>query len=428
MIETINMLGGLMPGRQKSPGLLFFLAATCTLPIHAAENGHTGAGWQRVYQDNYDYSQDSSKFNTWFWREDDVGTHEFEYTKSPPGEVGGCSKLLPCVKLIAPKYGQANVHYINGEMYNNSCVRKGPGHPEEQAYDRLQAVASNPWMQTPVAPDVLYKEIGEYCGKPYPYRKTDESKTSYVDNSWNTSTGARLYSNPLAYLETEPDWQWYRDLAFNSPYLADASRSEKISMHIKAEGEGGGSRGWGYWNTSMDPFVMQFAWFMELSQQASTPPYKTQSSVWMMTVKGGKGKDAGFCLTPLDQKKYSVYKWRDYEIAWNAGSVDYYVDQHLVAQHRQYVPDTGMAFHNWVDNRNYFTSQPQNYNLYKEKSNYINQFSVHEANRLNLGGSGDAAEEPASGKTVCMSFETLQKDATRAEFRQFVKMIMEAYR
>lgn len=93
--------------------------------------------WQQVYEDNYSYATSkplSPKFNTWFRREDATGTHVFNYTDRP-GKAGpdkkGCFSDAPCVKLTAPIYAQPTdgtlPPYINAEMYNNSCVRQGPG-------------------------------------------------------------------------------------------------------------------------------------------------------------------------------------------------------------------------------------------------------------------------------------------------------------
>ena len=275
-------------------------------------------------------------------------------------------------------------------------------------------------MQTFLPPGMLHQKIGEYCDQPYPYRETQSGgSTPYANDSWNTTTAARLYANPLAYFTKEPDWQWFRDLAFNSLYLADETTSSRITMNIKAEAEDGGSRGWGYWNTTLDPIFMQFAWFMEITSLNPAP----SSEVWMMTVKGGDGDDAGFCLTPLD-KKYSVYDWHQYQVVWSADAVEYYVDEQRVARHENFVPDIGMAFHNWVDNRNYSSNSPSNFPLHLDKTNYINTYSVDEKHHTGTDreSSSQLSEPLADGnKTVCSRFNGLSATLLQDGIRQILQ-------
>ena len=376
------------------------------------------ASWIRIYSDNYLYTgqpSDNTTFNTWFWREDATGTHTFEYTGDP-----GCTKTKPCVKLTAMPDPKADpMPYINGEMYNNSCARKGIGHPEPQPFDRLPD-AANPLVQTPIPPQQLQAKIKATCSTRYPYRNNGTPFTSYASDGWNTTTPVTLYSNPFAYLEEEPTWEWYRDLAFNSPYLAGPGVSQRITMEIKAEAEEGGSRGWGFWNTSMDPYVMQFAWFMELS----TP---TTNSMLMMTVRGGAGKAGGYCVTPVSKVDpgYSVLDWHQYQVAWHADAVEYYLDGKLLARHTQYVPDSGMAFHNWSDNRNYFAGKtgPANFSLKGPKSNLIRAYTVDEQHHE---GGGKVAKPRATPATVCGSFD-FPTGAKLKGMTKIMEIILKAY-
>ncbi len=409
--------------------LVFISAVILVLSAAPSARGQGDVEWRTVYEDDYRYgSQDpgNTTFNTWFWREDSVGTHTFEYVgRGTPGYAGfdACSSLHPCVKLTAERYVEpGETPYINSEMYNNSCVRQGVGHHEPQAYDKL---TDNPWVQTLIPAHVLHQKIGAYCGTPYPYRDSAVKRTArYATSSWNTTTDARLYPNPLAFIaDKEPEWQWFRDLAFNSLYVADASKSQRIVMNIKAEGQGGGSRGWGFWNTSLDPFFGQFAWFMEITSQDP----RLKSTVWMMTVKGSAGKGGGFCLTPLDPK-YSVYAWHQYAIVWSPASVEYFVDGRIVARHTTYVPDLGMAFHNWVDNRNYSSGTPANYPLANDKTNYINRFVVAEKTtaRSMLHEAGSKA---SSDGTTCAPFPGLvAKSKMRKLLPSVIKDVLKAYR
>lgn len=392
--------------------------------------------WTPVYEDNYSYATTaplSPKFNTWFWREDAVGTHVFNYTDTPgkaDPALQGCFSDAPCVKLAAPVYvmpSDGKPPYINAEMYNNSCVRKGPGHPNKQPYDRLLDPV-NPLVQSiSLVPSTeLHANMKKYCDRPYPYREIDGEFTPapFAKDAWNTTTKANIAHNYLALLgDNEAPWKWYRDLGFNNIYLADETVSSRIVANIRAEGEGGGSRGWGYWNTTMNPLVLQFAWFMEITTEKQGG-HGFDNQTWMMTVRGGVEKDeAGFCLTPLNAAQYSIYDWHNYTIEWSHGSVQYLVDGNLVADHQQYVPDIGLAFHNWVDNRNYGKYGPPNYPLAIAKSNLINQFVVSEKT-----SSGESAEPwDGASTTVCKSFASLTDHEELNQIEKLVAAMLSAY-
>ena len=372
--------------------------------------------WQQVYVDDYRYPTTSplnEKFNTWFWREDAVGVHAFNHV-DVNAPVDGCTADTPCVKLTAPIYappaGQ-NAPYINAEMYNNSCVRQGPGHPAKQPYDRLLDPV-NPLLQSIsfVSPTELHAGITKYCHMPYPYREGSSTAypAPYAKDGWNTTTTADIAHNYLALIaDKEADWKWYRDVGFNNPYVANEQTASRLDMRIKVTGTDGGSRGWGYWNTTMNPLVMQFAWFMEITTlknpDASSDP-EFDNTVWMMTVKGGDSDAAGFCVTALEPEVASIYDWHDYTIEWREDAVQYLVDGKVMATHSSYVPDRNLAFHNWVDNRNYASSGPANYALTIEKSNRINRFLVSE-----MAGSNAFVEAAAEGASVttCKSFASL---------------------
>lgn len=327
--------------------------------------------WQINYKDNFNYSQqdkNNTTFNTWFWREDSIGVHYFNYTDTSKE----CTEKSPCVKLTAPYQPDATA-YINSEMYNNSCVRQGVHHPALQAFDLL---GNNPLS------GALQQYIRKHCDQPYPYRDdpTMKGHSRYANTSWNTTTSARLYSNPWAFAsnDAETPWQAVRDIAFNSLYLTDQENATRMSMRIKAEGTGGGSRGWGYWNTSLDPELLQLAWFMEYSTQESDKPDHVKKTVVMQTMRFADSGTIGLCSTVLPEADYSIYAWHNYQIEWSSKAVNYFIDGNWVASHTGIIPNLGMAFHNWVDNRNYFKKgqEPANFPLFKEKSNYINSFRI----------------------------------------------------
>ncbi|GAB2182469.1 hypothetical protein DLREEDagrD3_26920 [Denitratisoma sp. agr-D3] len=412
----------------------FLILALLNAGLAVTGNAATTA-WTLIYQDDYDYAsqarQGTTKFNTWMWREDCNGNHYFQDIQSE-----GCSPTHPCVKLTAEVYdaqqtickasllsaesGSTGMQtpYINAEMYNNACVRQGPGQPQPQAFDKLLTYGSgdkNPWVQknifgNPILPAfVLYETLRMQCDRPYPYDPAWQNAhpvTPYAKDSWNTTTPGVLQANPLAYSTTENAGMWFRDLVWNTPYLATTATAQKIVMSIKAEGDGGGSRGWGFWNTTMNPFAWQYAWFMEFTNPVSPPPAKGQPTVkktlLAMTVTNidlSHLNAGGICLTQLPD---DIYRWRDYTIVWRGNAVEYQIDQQPVAVHTQFVPNGGMSFHNWVDNRNYSNVGPGNYPITVAKSNTIRKFEVYES------GPGSA---PAPVGQQCASWGSILQKA-----------------
>lgn len=374
----------------KSPGPITIAVASilCSVAMNASAQPHET--WQTVYQDNYKYLTTppySAKFNTWFWREDAIGIHTFNDI-----DPNKCTQHSPCVKLTAPVstnqgYPDRKTPYINSEMYNNSCVKQGVGHPQKQAYDHLLDLHDNPWNALVHNPETLHAQIGSVCDTPYPYRKDSMNVNhhSFAKDSWNTTTPGILTANRLAQWlapESQP-WQRYRDFAFNTPYQATPNLAQRITMTIKAQGHGFGSRGWGYWNTTMDFISMQFAWFMEIDSPLRASLHSPAiHGTYMMTVKGenSNGKlSIGYCMTRLPAT-VNIYKWHNYRIEWMPHEVRYWVDGKLYATHTKNVPNKALSFHNWVDNRNYgyavLNNDPENYPILSDRSNYIASFSA----------------------------------------------------
>lgn len=379
-----------------------YLAAALFLAANACLAADKQNHWQLSYEDNFNYSgqnKDNTTFNTWFWREDSVGLHRFEYVN----DANGCTAQKPCVKLTAPFQPEATA-YINAEMYNNSCVKRGVGHPQSQPFDQL---AGNPLS----APLQLF--IQRHCDKPYPYRKdpATEGQLQYANNSWNTTTPGSLTANPWSFtkLDAEAPWLAVRDIAFNNPYLANAKKAIRMTVKIRVEGQGGGSRGWGFWNTTLSPENLQLAWFMEYSTQQAKDPAQVAKSVVMQTMSFDIPGKIRICSTPLPDKDYSIYQWHEYQIEWSPRAVNYFADGHWLASHTQAVPNAGMAFHNWVDNRNYFSFQgpPDNFPLFQEKSNYISRYRIEE---MPVSQYHMPAGQPAYASTTSCASIPVSKD------------------
>lgn len=399
----------------RNAGLFLILTAACL--TGCAKAVQSTDAWITVYQDDYNYARSVDKFNTWFWREDSVGTHTWNVTNAP---VGNCTGATPCVKLTAQRDPQA-VDYINAEMYNNSCAAEPIRTGGDDLGLHCAATSSCLAVSAPGAsgalnsvgdwhgyPPACYACYAHYCSNPYPYRSVMQPNPAPagVTDSWNTgATGAvSLWKNPLYTIDKEPNWQWFRDLVFNVPYRAAPGLAQKITMGIAAEGQGGGSRGWGYWNTTFDPASIQMAWFMEVSSQNASGG-DVQSSVWLMTVGVAPGGgQPGVCVSLLDPS-INVYQYRTYTIDWRTNAVTYYVDGQVVAQHTAYVPNRGLSFHNWADNRNYLSTTPANFPLFTAKANYINAYTVQTATNPPPLPASSGATAP------CISFAQLEKYA-----------------
>jgi len=329
--------------------------------------------WIPIYEDNYNYSKQTPKnstFNSWFWREDSSATHYFEYTG-----IEGCTKDTPCVKLTA-QANPANNEYTNSEMYNNSCI-KDPN---------LLKLKQNTWGNP------LFNNIKDICDIPYPYQKnTQYLKPFNITSSWNNEKNYYLETNPFALSskDVEKPWKALRDITFNNPYKANKGLSTRITMDIKAQTKDqGGSRGWGFWNTSLDMDILQLAWFMEYSiPQKLNTSNKANRAVVMQSIGKDSKNRLNICSTVLDPKKFDIYNWHQYKIEWSNNQVIYYVDNEQVAIHDISLK-RNMAFHNWVDNRNYTEVNKMlkgisNFPLTKNKSNYIKSFKVETSNYSN---------------------------------------------
>ena len=366
--------------------------------------------WESIYKDRYDYSMQVPKghyFNTWFWREDSAATHEFEVTTGD-----GCSSKTPCVALIAQAF-PANDAYTNAEMYNNSCVTNADNGGNDS--QKLATLKKSAWGKP------LYHHIKSICDIPYPYK----SKGSYLalfdlTSSWVSHAPSHLDANPLAFTpqDIEAPWKAIRDITFNNPYKASHETAIRIITKIKAETKNqGGSRGWGLWNTSLDPKFLQLAWFMEYSLpeaylHAKGKKEKPNRSVVMQTIgRSLQGDELKICSTNLDPDQYNIYQWQTYTVEWRNNVVRYFVNGKKFADHRV-VLDKHMAFHNWVDNRNYTAPEAEfsNFPLTKDKINYINSFLVERAETSSLKKlSGTATDQCITLRNDSLLIDILKK-------------------
>ncbi len=159
------------------------------------------------------------------------------------------------------------------------------------------------------------------------------------------------------------------DFFLNVPYAP--SNGIVFSATIKAENLNGGSRGWGFWNTSLGVGTLlgygmslaslglgdNFAWFIQCEgYKPNGDPYPW-NGFWAQT-RNASGKVWPPCscirLPDLDEE------WHDYRIEINKDSVEYFIDEKSVAKvtNPECLPNTPLAFHNWVDNALYLGDPP----------------------------------------------------------------------
>jgi len=128
---------------------------------------------------------------------------------------------------------------------------------------------------------------------------------------------------------------------------------------------------------------------------------KANRAVVMQTIgRAADRKTLKICSTVLSPEKYSVYQWQTYRVEWRSNGVQYFVGDDLVASHQDIYLEKHMAFHNWVDNRNYTNKKIKeaNFPLTKDKANYIRSFLVESAAASGL-------PKPAKGKSSeCVAF------------------------
>jgi len=140
------------------------------------------------------------------------------------------------------------------------------------------------------------------------------------------SANAGEYSNSEIY-ESGANVPWYRNRAF----IRIANPAVQV-----------GSRGWGFWNGSMDPAQSVMAWFM----YAEGDDNFIGDGFYACTQVCGEAP----VMTLIDTIDLS--SWHDYEIDWRSDQVRYYADSELLATHN-ISPDRYTQLHVWVDNGNW---------------------------------------------------------------------------
>jgi len=115
-----------------------------------------------------------------------------------------------------------------------------------------------------------------------------------------------------------------------------------MEIRLKVDKLSRGSKGWGFWNSDLNPSNCSLAWFIF---QINNNIFYPMKGLWIqvmdrnpfkMSIKRIRGVDIG--------------KWHTYNINWTESHVDFYVDEKLVAHVTKDVPDVNCRTHIWNDN------------------------------------------------------------------------------
>lgn len=228
-----------------------------------------------------------------------------------------------------------------------------------------------------------FKKSAEYCKTPITYNLTNPAQEfwflrsdtngqhkfnvngNYFENiipnaSSDIYSNAEIYNSP--YADMSPKcviaspfpaekitnenelYNFVYDLFMNIPF--SSTHNVVFEANIKVGNLENGSRGWGFWNTDVLPFLgMKVAWFIQQQGLDANKQPRNQFQVW--TISGVNTIDIYDVPTPLDEN------WHTYKIAMNSSSVEYFMDNvliHKVAGKEGNIINGPMAFHNWVDN------------------------------------------------------------------------------
>ena len=296
----------------------------------------------------------------WYWRSDTGGSQEYQkngiYIRqsiSPPRPIGSCSDSQPCPSQLEDTAcidGEC-IPYANAEIYNNPCCsldKLTDACEDWIAKDGLEWLwtfceqnVHNPICQKISkekivdAKDQLCKLFRSVCGGPV----ADQIPSKYSDH-------CHLVPSPVPLMMDPEPFDAIRELFLNCPYLYS-----KFQAKIRVGNLRSGSRGWGFWNTTMIPKDMAMAWFMQQDGVCTMPnnPWcpigqeYAMNGMYAMIVMPGKNP-VMVKLPDLDEE------WHNYEIDWTEDHVRFYIDRKLVHEEKTVIPSTRMAFHCWVDN------------------------------------------------------------------------------
>jgi len=113
-------------------------------------------------------------------------------------------------------------------------------------------------------------------------------------------------------------------------------------VRLKNDNLGKGSRGWGFWNGSMDINKIKTAWFARFQG----PENYFLNGFYAITTTFGKSRRTRV-------KDISLEDWHTYSIDWQKDRVIFWIDDVPVVEHKADIPKSNMQFDVWLDNSVY---------------------------------------------------------------------------
>ena len=115
-----------------------------------------------------------------------------------------------------------------------------------------------------------------------------------------------------------------------------------MEIRLKVDNISRGSKGWGFWNTDLNPFNCSLAWFIF---QVNNNIFYPMKGLWIMVMDGNP-----FKISLKRIRGVNIREWHTYDINWTENHVDFYVDNELVAHVTKSVPQVSCRLHVWNDN------------------------------------------------------------------------------
>lgn len=115
-----------------------------------------------------------------------------------------------------------------------------------------------------------------------------------------------------------------------------------MEIKLKVDNLSRGSKGWGFWNSRLNPFNCSLAWFIF---QINNNPFYPMKGLWIMVMD-----DNPFKITLKRIQGVDIREWHIYKINWTENHVDFFVDGDLAAHVTKSVPQVSCRLHVWNDN------------------------------------------------------------------------------
>jgi hypothetical protein len=262
---------------------------------------------------------------SYYWMNRNDGTGRREYftpsgyltlTISPVKDLSNCKEQSECKQDEMCLNNKCH-YYSNAEIYNGTCC-------DSNAVAKLDVQASNPLLnKLSLVRRSLYELACNYDRQP-------AIPNSNCLLNWTPNI---IIDDPITQTK-----QALQETVLNTPYLYSDVYQTVTCKNLK-----NGSRGFGYWNTSINLNETAIAWFIQLDGVGGVT--KNGFYIQIQVPTTSLLPNISFIQLPdLDEKEHT------YEIIWRKDSIKFYIDHKVVHIETKNVPNVPMAYHNWVDN------------------------------------------------------------------------------